>query len=227
MKIDIITIFPEIFFGPFSQSIVNRAIKEKIVDINIINLRDFTSDKRKSVDDKPYGGGPGMLMTPEPIFKAVKSLKKENSHIILTTPQGQQFSQKKAVQLVKREHIIFICGHYEGVDERIRTELVDEEISIGDYILTSGNLPAMVITDAVVRLLPNALGSEESSVEESFSNGLLEYPQFTRPEVYKNLEVPKVLLSGNHAQIADWRKKEAIKRTSERRPDLIKKEIIL
>ena len=227
MKIDIITIFPEIFFGPFSQSIVNRAIKEKIVDINIINLRDFTSDKRKSVDDKPYGGGPGMLMTPEPIFKAVKSLKKENSHIILTTPQGQQFSQKKAVQLVKRKHIIFICGHYEGVDERIRTELVDEEISIGDYILTSGNLPAMVITDAVVRLLPNALGSEESSVEESFSNGLLEYPQFTRPEVYKNLEVPKVLLSGNHAQIADWRKKEAIKRTSERRPDLIKKEIIL
>lgn len=222
MRIDIVTIFPDIFFGPFDESIIGRAREQKLVEINAIDLRDFTDDNRKSVDDKPYGGGPGMLMKPEPLFKAVESLKQEDSLVILTTPQGEQFKQKTAGELSDQKHLIIVCGHYEGVDERVRTELVDLEISIGDYVLTNGNLPAMVICDAVVRLLPGVLGSPESEIEESFSVGLLEYPQYTRPPEYRGIEVPEVLLSGNHKAIAEWRKNEAVKRTKERRPDLLK-----
>ena len=223
LKVDIITLFPDIFFGPFSESIVARAIKNGKIEINAVDLRDFTTDKRRTVDDRPYGGGPGMLMQPEPIFKAVESLKTESSTVILMSPQGKPFRQSIAEDLSEEEHLIIICGHYEGVDERVRDALVDLELSIGDYILTSGNLPAMVVVDAVSRLLPGVLGSQESGESESFSeNGILEYPQYTRPEVFKGMKVPEVLLSGNHAKIAEWRREEAMKRTQKRRPDLLK-----
>jgi len=220
LRIDIITLFPKIFFGPFDESIVARARKQGIVDINTVDLRDFSHDERGTVDDKPYGGGPGMLMKPEPLFEAVEALRKENTLLIMTCPQGEVFTQKTARELSKKEHLLIICGHYEGVDERVRV-LVDREISIGDYVLTSGNLPAMVITDAVVRLLPGALGCPESEVDESFSNGLLEYPQYTRPAVYRGMKVPDILLSGNHEEIARWRKKESEQRTKDKRPDLL------
>lgn len=224
LEVDIITLFPEIFFGPFSESIVARAIDNGKIGINTVDLRDFTADKRKTVDDKPYGGGPGMLMKPEPLFKAVEKFKREDSVVILMTPQGEPFKQEAAEELSNLKHIIIICGHYEGVDERVRESLVDREISIGDYILTSGNLPAMVIIDAVARLIPGVLGSEESGSSESFSeNGILEYPQYTRPEEFRGMNVPEVLLSGNHGEIASWRKKEAEKRTRARRPDLSNK----
>jgi tRNA (guanine37-N1)-methyltransferase len=221
LKVDIITLFPQIFFGPFSESIVARAIGNKKIEINAVDLREFTSDKRKTVDDKPYGGGPGMLMKPEPLFKAVEKLKGEDSYVILMSPQGEPFKQRTAEELSEKKHLIIICGHYEGVDERVRDSLIDAEISIGDYILTSGNLPAMVIVDAVTRLIPGVLGSEESSSSESFSEeGLLEYPQYTRPEEFMGMKVPEVLLSGNHGEIASWRKEESRKRTMQRRPDL-------
>jgi tRNA (guanine37-N1)-methyltransferase len=214
-------LFPEIFFGPFDESIIGRAREQELIEINTINLRDFAPDARGTVDDKPYGGGPGMLMKPEIIFAAVESVKKEDSLVILTSPQGEPFKQKTAVELSAREHLIFVCGHYEGVDERVREALIDMEISIGDYVLTSGNLPAMVITDAVARLLPGVLGCDESACDESFSHGLLEYPQYTRPPEYRGMKVPDVLLSGNHGEIAKWRKEEALRRTQERRPDLL------
>lgn len=222
MRIDIITLFPKIFFGPFDESIVARARKQGLVEINTINLRDFASDKRGTVDDKPYGGGPGMLMKPEPVFEAVESMKTEESLVILTSPQGEVFNQKLARELSHKKHLIVLCGHYEGIDERVKLGLVDREISIGDYVLTSGNLPAMVMTDAIVRLLPGVLGSPESEVEESFSDGLLEYPQYTRPPVFRGMEVPEILFSGNHEEIAAWRKREAERMTGERRPDLLK-----
>lgn len=222
MRIDIITLFPKIFFGPFDESIIARARKQGLVEINTINLRDFASDKRGTVDDKPYGGGPGMLMKPEPVFDAVESMKTEDSLVILTSPQGEVFNQKLARELSQEKHLIVICGHYEGVDERVKLGLVDKEISIGDYVLTSGNLPAMVMTDAIVRLLPGVLGSPESEVEESFSEGLLEYPQYTRPPVFRGMEVPEILFSGHHEEIARWRKQESERKTIERRPDLIK-----
>lgn len=220
LRIDIITLFPDIFFGPLASSIVGRARKENIVDINVVDLRNYTHDKRKTVDDKPFGGGPGMLMKPEPLFEAVESLKKDGAKVILTTPRGERFSQSMARELSKESHLIVICGHYEGVDERVKTALVDMEISIGDYVLTSGNLPAMVITDAVVRLLPGALGCPESEVDESFSDGLLEYPQYTRPAEFRGLKVPEVLLSGNHAEIEKWRRAESLNSTRANRPDL-------
>lgn len=220
LRIDIITLFPDIFFGPLASSIVGRARKENIVDINVVDLRNYTHDKRKTVDDKPFGGGPGMLMKPEPLFEAVESLKKDGAKVILTTPRGERFSQSMARELSKESHLIVICGHYEGVDERVKTALVDMEISIGDYVLTSGNLPAMVITDAVVRLLPGALGCPESEVDESFSDGLLEYPQYTRPAEFRGLKVPEVLLSGNHAEIEKWRRAESLNSTRTNRPDL-------
>jgi len=223
LRIDIITLFPDSFFGPFSESIVARARTQGVVDINCVNLRDYTHDVRKTVDDKPYGGGPGMLLKPEPIVEAVRDLKQENTLVILTTPQGEVFDQKAARELASFEHLLFVCGHYEGVDERVRELVIDREYSIGDYVLTSGNLAAMVMTDAVVRLLPGALGSDESEVEESHSEGLLEYPQYTRPPVFEGLEVPDVLLSGNHKLIAEWRKTKAFERTAERRPDLVEK----
>ncbi len=219
LRIDILTLFPEIFFGPLGHSIVGRAREKNLVEINAVNLRDYTHDCRKTVDDKPYGGGPGMLMKVEPIYEAVQSLKKEGSKVILTSPGGERFNQKLARELAQEKHLIVICGHYEGVDERVKT-FVDREISIGDFILTSGNLAAMVMTDAVVRLLPGALGDPESEQEESFETGLLEYPQYTRPPVFNGIKVPDVLLSGDHQKIEKWRKAESVSRTLDKRPDL-------
>ena len=191
------------------------------MQINTVDLRDFTHDNHKTVDDKPYGGGAGMLMKPEPLFEAVESLKNSKTKVLLTSPSGEPFTQRIAHELANEEHLIVICGHYEGVDERVRQVLVDRDISIGDYVLTSGNLPEMVIVDAVTRLLPGALGSPESEIDESFEDGLLEYPQYTRPAEYRGWKVPEVLLSGNHRQIAEWRRREAWKRTGQIRPDLL------
>jgi len=195
------------------------------VEVNAVNLRDYTHDKRGTVDDKPYGGGAGMLMKVEPLFEAVEDLRKENTLVLMTSPSGEPFNQKMAHELAAKEHIMIICGHYEGVDERVREALVDREVSICDYVLTSGNLPAMVMVDAVTRLLPGALGSPESEVDESFENGLLEYPQYTRPPVFRGMAVPEVLLSGNHAEIAKWRREQSEQRTAGRRPDLLNKKI--
>jgi tRNA (guanine37-N1)-methyltransferase len=221
LKIDIVTLFPDSFFGPFAESNIARAIENGKVEINCVDLREFTNDRRKTVDDKPYGGGPGMLMKIEPLFRAVESLKNEDSYVILMSPQGEPFKQKTAEKLLDKKHLIIICGHYEGVDERVRELLIDSEISIGDYVLTSGNLPAMVVVDAVTRLIPGVLGTDESSMSESFSDeGLLEYPQYTRPEEFRGMKVPDVLLSGNHGKIASWRHEESVKRTKRRRPDL-------
>ena len=222
MQIDIITLFPDIFFGPFSESIISRAISNGIVEINSIDLRDYTDDKHRTVDDTPYGGGPGMLMKADPLFKAVEDCKNNDSYVILATPQGEPYNQKIAEELSEKKHLVFVCGHYEGVDERVRTGLVDREISIGDYVLTSGNLPAMVIVDSVVRLLPGVLGDYESTKDESFSTGLLEYPQYTKPADFRGLKVPDILLSGNHKLIKEWRKEQALIRTKKRRPDLLK-----
>ena len=222
MHIDIITLFPDIFFGPLSSSIVGRAVKNGIVEINAVNLRDYTHDRHQTVDDKPFGGGPGMLMKPEPLFEAVEALRKENTKVILTGPRGVKFDQKMAKELTNEDHLIIICGHYEGVDERVREHLADVEVSIGDYILTSGNLAAMVMTDAIVRLLPGALGDDASGDSESFEDdGLLEYPQYTRPPVFEGMEVPQILRSGAHEDVERWRKAEAWNETVRHRPDLI------
>ena len=220
MRVDIITLFPEIFFGPFSESIIHRAIENEIVEINAVDLRRYSHDERGTVDDKPYGGGPGMLMKVEPLVEAIEDLRRENSVVILTSPRGRRCCQSAAAELSVIEHLIIVCGHYEGVDERVR-KFVDLEFSIGDYVLTSGNLPAMVMVDAIVRLLPGVLGSDSSSVDESFSSGLLEYPQYTRPPVYRDMEVPEMLLSGNHGKIAQWRQEEARKITNAVRPDML------
>ena len=197
-------------------------MKNGIVEIKAVNLRDYTHDRPQTVDDKPFGGGPGMLMKPEPLFEAVEALRKDDTKVILTGPRGEQFSQKIASELAQESHLVIVCGHYEGVDERVRKHLVDREISIGDYILTSGNLPAMVMCDALVRLMPGALGCDESDVDESFSteSGFLEYPQYTRPADFRGWTVPDVLLSGNHALIEKWRRNEAFLETLRRRPDL-------
>ncbi|MFC2066044.1 tRNA (guanosine(37)-N1)-methyltransferase TrmD [Chloroflexota bacterium] len=231
MRIDVLTLFPQMFQVPFSFGIFKRAIDNKLVSINLHNIRDYSHDKHHTADDSPYGGGPGMILKPEPVFEAVESVKsdillKENVSelpIILLTPQGRPFSQKIAGELSKHGHLIFICGHYEGVDERVREHMVTDEISIGDYVLTGGELPAMVVIDAVVRLLPGVLGSEASPLDDSHANGLLEYPQYTRPDVYQGWTVPEVLLSGNHAQIARWRREQIILRTLKRRPELLAK----
>ena len=222
MKVDIITLFPEIFFGPFSESIIHRAIENEIVEINAVDLRRYSHDERGTVDDKPYGGGPGMLMKVEPLVEAIEDLRRENSVVILTSPRGRRFCQSAAAELSVIEHLIIVCGHYEGVDERVR-KFVDLEFSIGDYVLTSGNLAAMVIVDAVSRLLPGVLGKDESSIEESFSEPLLEYPQYTRPPEYRGMGVPEILLSGDHGKIATWRRLEAERLTAEKRPDLFDK----
>jgi tRNA (guanine37-N1)-methyltransferase len=220
LRIDIITLFPDIFFGPFDESIIGRARKNGLVEINTVNLRNYAHDERGTVDDKPYGGGPGMLLKVEPLFEAVENIRTEKSLVILTSPQGERFSQQAAVDLSGYEHLIFVCGHYEGVDERVRAKLIDKEYSIGDYVLTSGNLAAMVMTDAIVRLLPGVLGCDESSTDESFSDGLLEYPQYTRPPEFREMKVPEVLLSGDHGKIAQWRRQQSEERTRLRRPDL-------
>ncbi|MFH1459937.1 MAG: tRNA (guanosine(37)-N1)-methyltransferase TrmD [Candidatus Omnitrophota bacterium] len=220
MQIDILTLFPEMFNGILKESILKRAQEKKKVKINIFNLRHWTHDKRKTVDDKPFGGGPGMIIKPEPVYEACDDLCKQKTHVVLLTPQGQKFHQKKAKQLLKYKHLLLICGHYEGFDERIRT-LCDEEISIGDYILTCGEIPAMVIIDSVTRLIPGVLGEKDSLAEESFSNNLLEYPQYTRPQVYRNLRVPEIIISGDHKKIEKWRKQQSLKRTRLRRKDLL------
>lgn len=219
LQIDIVTIFPGVFAGPLDESIVGRARQQGLVTVNLVDLREFTADRRRTVDDKPYGGGPGMLMKPEPLFLAVEALRREGSVVVLMSPRGVRLEQALVRELAKCSHLIVIAGHYEGVDERVLA-LVDREISIGDYILTSGNLPAMVLVDAVTRLQPGALGDEGSSEEESFGNGLLEYPQYTRPEEYRGMRVPEVLRSGDHGEIARWRREEAERLTRERRPDL-------
>lgn len=220
MRIDIVTLFPEIFPGPLGESIIGRAAARKLVRISAVDLRNYTDDARGTVDDKPYGGGPGMLMKVEPLVKAVEDLRKPGSMVILTSPRGERFSQKAARELAKKKHLIMIAGHYEGVDERAIELAVDREYSLGDFVLTSGNLAAMVMADAVVRLLPGVLGSDESSVDESHSSGLLEYPQYTRPPEFRGRMVPEVLLSGDHGRVDAWRHAQSERLTRERRPDL-------
>lgn len=221
MKIDVLTLFPGMFAGPLDESIVHRARKSGVLELAVRNLRDYTHDRHKTVDDRPFGGGPGMLLKPEPIFEAVEDLGRENTRVILLSPAGRKFDQAIARELAKQEHLLLICGSYEGFDERIRECLADDELSIGDYVLTNGALPAMVIIDAVTRLLPGVLGDDESSLDESFSQNLLEYPHYTRPAEFRGMKVPDVLLSGNHAEIAKWRAEQARLRTAERRPDLL------
>ena len=231
MQIDILALFPEMFQTFLNASILKRAIDRKLVSIIVHNIRDYTHDKHHTVDDYAYGGGAGMVLKPEPIFEAVESIKSgicpgseiDKVPIILLTPQGRLFSQQTALELSRHGHLILICGHYEGVDERVRRHLVTDEISIGDYVLSGGELAAMVVVDAVVRLLPGVLGSEASPLDDSHATGLLEYPQYTRPAIYREWPVPQILLSGNHAQIAKWRHEQAILRTLERRPDLLDK----
>ena len=225
MRIDILTLFPEMFESPLSHSILKRAQETGVVDIALTNIRDFATDNYKKVDDKPYGGGPGMVMMPGPVFDCFEHAQKlspQKGRVILLTPQGQKFNQAKAVELSKETRLILIAGRYEGFDERIRTGLAAEQISIGDYILSGGELAAMIIVDAVVRLLTGALGDEDSPKDDSFSEGLLEYPQYTRPEVFRGMKVPDILLSGDHGKIAHWRHRQALERTKKYRPDLLK-----
>ena len=207
-----------------SSSIIGRAVDSKLVKISVHNLREFSEDKHRRVDDRPYGGGPGMIMGCEAIFKVVEELKTDRSKVIYMSPSGEVFHQRIAEELVNEEHLIILCGHYEGVDQRVLDSIIDREISIGDYILSNGNLAAMVISDAVTRLIPGALGCSESALEESFNqqDGLLEYPQYTRPEEFKNMRVPDILLSGNHKKIKEWRSEQSYKKTLARRPDLLK-----
>jgi tRNA (guanine37-N1)-methyltransferase len=220
MKIDVLTLFPGMFSGPLDESIVKRARESGILELRIHNLRDWTHDRHKTVDDRPFGGGPGMLLKPEPIFEAVEQLAGEQTKVVLLCPQGRTFNQPEARSLARSEHLLLICGSYEGFDERIREALADDELSVGDFVLTNGALPAMVIIDAVTRLLPGVLGDDESAKDESFSQGLLEYPQYTRPAEFRGMKVPEVLLSGNHAEILRWRENQARLRTAARRPDL-------
>jgi tRNA (guanine37-N1)-methyltransferase len=221
MKIDILTLFPDICRAPLGESIMKRAQEHGVVDLQIHNLRDWTTDKHHIVDDAPFGGGQGMVMKPEPIFAAVEDLRNQSSKVVLMSPTGHRFDQQTATQLSKEPHLIIICGHYEGVDHRVIEHLVDREISIGDYVLTNGAIAAVVLVDAIVRLLPEALGHEQSAADDSFNQGLLEAPQYTRPAEFRGWKVPQVLLSGNHAEIASWRKEQSFKRTRENRPDLL------
>lgn len=226
MKVDVLTLFPEMMDGVFRSSILGKAQEKGIVSLNAINFREYSNSKHGTVDDTPYGGGGGMVLKPEPIFSAVEDLVSRTSttpRIILMCPQGDTFTQRKAEEFAKEEHLIFICGHYEGYDERIREHLVTDELSIGDYVLTGGELPAMVAIDSIVRLLPGVLGNETSAVTDSFSTGLLEYPHYTRPAEFRGWKVPDILLSGHHANIELWRREQALKRTLERRPDLLDK----
>ena len=224
MKIDYLTLFPEMFDGVLNHSILKRAQDKNIIEVNTVNFRDYAENKHNQVDDYPYGGGQGMVLKPEPVFNAMKDLKRtDKTRVILMCPQGRLFSQAIAEELSEAEHIVFICGHYEGYDERIRENLVTDEISMGDYVLTGGELPAMTMTDAIVRLIPGVLGNEQSHQDDSFSDGLLEFPQYTRPREYKGMTVPDVLLSGNHANIEKWRHEQKLIRTLHKRPDLLEK----
>ncbi|OKP99444.1 tRNA (guanosine(37)-N1)-methyltransferase TrmD [Paenibacillus sp. P46E] len=226
MRIDVLTLFPEMCEGVFGTSILGKAREKGIVSLNAVNFRDFSGNKHNSVDDTPYGGGGGMVLKPDPIFAAVEHVLAESGdqkkpRIILMCPQGQTYTQQMAEELAQEEHLIFICGHYEGYDERIREHLVTDELSIGDYVLTGGELPALTVIDSVVRLQPGALGNETSAVTDSFSTGLLEYPHYTRPAEFRGWKVPDILLSGHHANIEVWRREQALQRTLERRPDLL------
>ena len=220
MSITILTIFPEYVQSCLSYSIIGRAIENNLIEINVINIRDFALDKHKMTDDSPYGGGAGMVMKPEPIFNAFDSISGEY-HSILMTPQGKRLDQDKVIELSDHKNLVLLCGHYEGVDQRVRDELIDEELSIGDYILTGGELPALVLVDAISRYIPEVLGNKESLLEESFTDDMLEYPNYTRPSIYRGLEVPKVLLSGNHQEIAKWRRQKSLEKTKRVRQDLI------
>lgn len=226
MKCVALTIFPEIFHAYLSEGMLRRAIQKGLIDVEVHNLRDYTSDKHRTVDDYPYGGGSGMVMKPEPFFGAVEDLNPDPAErrVIMLSPAGKKFDQTLAAELSREERqLIFLCGRYEAVDERVRAALADDELSIGDYVLTGGELPALVIIDAIARLIPGVLGDEHSAEVESFSWGILDYPHYTRPPVFKGLEVPEVLLSGNHKDIERWRRKEALRRTVQRRPDLLEK----
>lgn len=226
MRIDFISLFPEMFAGPLGHSILKRAQEAELLHINVVNPRDFTFDKHHTVDDTPFGGGSGMVMKPEPFFRAVESINQTstitNRRVVLMCPGGARLDQEKVKELAKYEQLILLCGHYEGVDERVRLYLADETISIGDYVLTGGELPAMIVADAVARMLPGVLGSSNSAPQDSFYNGLLEYPQYTRPREFNGMETPEVILSGDHAKINRWRHKQSLKNTLERRPDLLK-----
>ena len=224
MKFDVLTLFPEMF-EPVKQSIIGRAKEKNLIDINLINIRDFSKNKHKKVDDTPYGGGAGMVMQADVVNDAYESIKDSNAKVIYMSPQGKTLNQAKVEELAKQEHLIILCGHYEGIDQRVIDKIVDEEISIGDYVLTGGEIPAMVLIDAVSRYKEGVL-SKESIEEESFSNGLLEYPQYTRPEVFEDIKVPEVLLSGNHQNINKWRKEKSIEITRIKRPDLLKNDVL-
>jgi tRNA (guanine37-N1)-methyltransferase len=227
MRIDILSLFPETFASPLNQSIIKRAREQGLVDIVIHDIRDYTHDKHHTADDCPYGGGPGMVLKPEPIFEAAEAIEKHlgvsDLPVILLTPQGRLFSQSVAQELALHPRLMLICGHYEGLDERVCEHLATDQISIGDYVLSGGELAALVVVDAIVRLIPGVLGSEDSASSDSHSDGLLEYPQYTRPQVYRGWSVPSVLLSGNHGEVAQWRRRQAILRTAKRRPDLLEK----
>jgi len=222
MRIDIVTLFPEICRAPLGESMMKRAQEKSIADLHIHNLRDWATDKHHVVDDAPFGGGQGMIMKPEPVFAAVEDLRHQTSKIILMSPAGRRLDQQLANQFSGEAHLIVICGHYEGVDHRVIEHLIDLEISIGDYVLTNGAIAAVVLVDAIVRLLPGTLGHEQSAADDIFSNGVLEAPQYTRPAEFRGWKVPEILLSGNHAEIAKWRKQQALNRTKQTRPDLLR-----
>jgi len=225
MRIDIVTLFPSMFIDPFGESIIKRAQEKGILKVNLCDLRCFTFDRHRSVDDTPFGGGAGMVMKIEPIYRALRQIKEKirgTVEVVLLSPQGKKFNQDMAKELAQVENLILLCGHYEGVDERVREYLIDEEISIGDYVLSGGELPAMVVVDAVARLLPGVLGNEDSAKEDSFYQGLLDYPQYTRPADFMKWKVPDVLLSGNHQEIKRWRRKKTLEKTFKKRPDLLK-----
>jgi tRNA (guanine37-N1)-methyltransferase len=218
---DILTLFPNLCAGVFTESILKKAQENRLIQVRCLNIRDWASDKHHVTDEPPYGGGPGMVMKPEPIFAAVEAIRNERSHVILMTPAGRRFSQEVASDLSRKEHLIFICGHYEGVDHRVTEHLVNDELSIGDYVLSNGAIAAAVVVDAVARLIPGVLGDSESARDESFSSGSLEYPQYTRPHEFRGWKVPEILLSGNHRAIREWRASQARQRTEKRRPDLL------
>jgi tRNA (guanine37-N1)-methyltransferase len=226
MKIDIITIFPEVFNGPFSSGLVQRAKEKGIVGIDVVDLRQFALDKHRTTDDYPFGGGPGMVMKVEPIYEAVTSLKGEGTRVILLSPQGKRLDQSMVKELGGLEHMVLICGRYKGVDERVRELVVDMEISLGDYVLTGGEIPAMALTESIVRLLPGAMDGKESAEEDSFQDGLLDSPRYTRPRSFKDMDVPEVLVSGNHQAVSRWRREMSIRNTLRKRPDLLEKALL-